>query len=95
MGVFDLFRRKKKVPGAAERREILLARGRVADAVIIDTEDTESGAELARYTYVVQGVDFESSEELTPEQSDSGKYSPGATVTVRYDPRNHGNSILV
>ena len=78
------------------RREFLEKNGRICDGTIIDTETNDAGEEIAFYFYIVQGVDFESSEILTEEQcQNSVKYAPGAKVGVRFDPRNHGNSIIV
>ncbi len=96
MGFFDIFRSKKVEDLELKRREFLLTKGRICDGTIIDSETTASGEEIAYYFYTIQGVDFESSEILTEEQrQDSLKYAPGAKVGVRFDPRNHGNSILV
>ena len=94
MGIFSIFSRKKKVdPGA--RRRFLLSNGRITDGVIIDSETTQAGDEIVFYVYTLNGVDFESSELLTPEQRvDPVKYAPGAKVNVRYDPKNQGNSIV-
>jgi hypothetical protein len=96
MGLFDRFSRKKHVPTEQDRRAFLEKNGRITDGTIIDTETGADGSEIAYYFYSVHGVDFESSERLTGEQlSDPLKYAPGAKVGVRYDPKNHGNSILV
>ena len=95
MGIFDFFRKKKVVDLEQHRREYLLQHGRITDGTIIDSETTEKG-ELVYYFYSIQGVDFESSEILTEEQlQEPLKYAPGAKVGVRFDPRQHGNSILV
>lgn len=78
------------------RREFLEKNGRITDGTIIDTEISDSGEEIAYYYYSIHGVDFESSEILTEEQRQNRiKYAPGAKVGVRFDPKNHGNSILV
>ncbi|MCB1024810.1 MAG: hypothetical protein KDB79_10490 [Acidobacteria bacterium] len=96
MGILNFLRRSKPDNSQEARRRNLLQNGRITDAVIIDTEINDAGEEIAHLVYSVQGVDFESSEILTEEQRmDQLKYAPGASVTVRYDPRNHGNSILV
>ncbi len=95
MGIFDLFRRKKEVDPESLRRERLLQNGRITDGTIIDSETTDQG-ELVYYFYTIHGVDFESSEILTDEQSQEPvKYAPGAKVGVRFDPKQHGNSILI
>lgn len=96
MGLFNRFSRKKEVPTEQDRRAFLEKNGRITDGTIIDTETDETGSEIAYYYYSVHGVDFESSERLTGEQlNDPLKYAPGAKVGIRYDPKNHGNSILV
>lgn len=96
MGLFDRFSRKKHVPTEQDRRDFLEKHGRITDGTIMDTETDEYGAEVAYYYYSVHGVNFESSERLTEKQlSDPLKYAPGAKVGIRYDPKNHGNSILV
>jgi hypothetical protein len=96
MGIFDAFKQKKPVDSEATRRENLLVNGRITDGRVIDSETTETGEEIAFYIYSVQGVDFESSEYLTDEQKERVlEYSPGAKVAIRYDPKNHGNSMLV
>ena len=78
-----------------ERREHLRQKGRICDGTIIDSETAAQG-EIVFYVYSVHGVDFESSELLSEEQLiDPLKYAPGAKVGVRYDPKNHGNSMLV
>ena len=96
MGIFDVFKRKKTVDSEATRRANLLRNGRITDGRIIDSETTETGEEIVFYIYGIQGVDFESSEYLSDDQKERVlQYSPGAKVAIRYDPRNHGNSMLV
>lgn len=96
MGLFDVFKPKKKVNTEIERREFLHAKGRIADGIIIDGETSNAGEEIVYYSYNIQGVDYESSEILTEEQrADPLKYAPGAKVGVRFDPKNHGNSMLL
>ena len=95
MRFFDNFRRTRVERLLAKRREFLQTKGRIADGRIIETRTTDAGEEIVFYFYRIQGVDFESSEILTNGQSlNSLKYAPGATIAVRFDPRNHGNSIL-
>ncbi len=96
MGLFDIFRGKKKVDLEMERRNFLQTKGRITEGTIIDSETTPSGEEIVYYYYSIQGVDFESSEILTEEQRlNPLRYAPGAKVGVRFDPKNHGNSMLV
>ena len=94
MGVLSLFKRKKPIT-ANERRMHLLANGRITDGVIIDHQVNPDGTETVFYEYTLNGVDFESSEILTPEQCLTPvKYAPGAHVGIRYDTKNQGNSIV-
>jgi hypothetical protein len=96
MGIFSRFKKKQAVNLEARRIEQLLENGRITEGVIIDSETSERGEEIVFYIYSVQGVDFESSEILTEEKLlDPLKYAPGAKVGVRFDPKNHGNSMLV
>jgi hypothetical protein len=94
MGFVDkLLRRKQADPDA--RRRNLLANGRITDGVILDSEINAAGEEIVFFLYTLNGVGFESSEILTPEQRrHSIKYAPGAKVGIRYDPKNQGNSIV-
>ncbi len=95
MGLFDILKSKNTINSETARREFLQTRGRITDGTIIDGETSEAGEEIVYYFYSVQGVDFESSEVLTEEQRENPlKYAPGAKVGVRFDPKNHGNSML-
>ena len=94
MGFLDRFKRKTE-SDHVQRRTDLLSSGRITEGVIIDTDTTPDGGEIAYYVYTLNGVDFESSELLTPEQMlNPVNYAPGAKVGIRYDPRNQGNSTL-
>ena len=96
MGLLNIFKPKKPVDTEAMRREFLLVHGRITEGTIVDSETNESGEEIVFYIYNVQGVDFESSEMLTVEQRENPlEYAPGAKVGVRFDPKNHGNCMLV
>ncbi len=97
MGFFDFLKKKKSQEELAQaRREFLLSKGRITDGIIIDSEINEDGKEIVHYHYTIHGVDFESSEILSDEQKKKPlKYAPGATVGVRFDPKNHHNSILL
>ena len=94
MGIIDKILRRKQVDPAARRR-FLLANGRITDGVILDSEINGAGEEVVIYLYTLNGVDFESSEILTEEHKQNLlKYAPGAKVGIRFDPKNHGNSML-
>lgn len=96
MGIFDRFKKKQTINLESQRLEHLEKNGRITEGTIIDSETTEDGREIVFYFYTIQGVDFESSEILNEEQmKDPIKYAPGAKVGIKFDPKNHGNSMLV
>jgi len=85
--------RKKSVD--PDRRSTLLTNGRITDGAIIDTKIDADGRELVVFAYTLNGVDFESADELTPAQKlDGGRYVPGAKVGIRFDPKNQYDSIV-
>lgn len=95
MGLFDIFKKKQNVDLEAERRANLNKNGRITEGTIIENED-ENATSVVSYVYSVHGANYESSEILSDEKlADPLKYAPGAKVGVKYDPKQHGNSILV
>jgi hypothetical protein len=95
MGIFDIFKKKEVVDFEAKRREYLNRFGRITDGEILDTKESEDG-EIIYYSYSVHGADYESSEVIAFELiTDPIKYAPGSKIGVRYDPKQHANSILV
>jgi hypothetical protein len=96
MGLFDLFRRDKDDPEAS-RRARLLRTGRIADGTIFDvgTDDTGDITHVF-YSYNISGVEYESSQSLDDSQRQRpASYAPGASITVRYDPHQPANSVVV
>lgn len=94
MGLISWWKNRKR-PSAEERRRRLLETGRITEGTILDVEAAEDGGQLIYFTYRVQGVDFESAEPMTEEQAARpAKYAPGATVNVRFDTKNYGNSVV-
>lgn len=96
MGILDIFRRSKK-DDEAGRRNVLLRAGRITEGSIFDVITDEGGAIThVFYNYEINGVEYESSQILDPEQrTRSADYFPGARVTVRFNPRQPGNSLVV
>ena len=95
MGLFDVFKRNKNKFSETERRAFLLKNGRITEGTIIDSDSKPNGQEIVYYIYTINGVDFESSEALSEEQKQNPlKYAPGAKVSIRFDPKNHGNCVL-
>ena len=95
MGLFDIFKRRTEVDSETQRRQHLARSGRITEGTILDSETTDDGHELVYYHYDIHGANFESSEILSGDKLRNPlKYAPGAKVGVRFDPKNHGNSIL-
>ena len=95
MGFLDRFRRKKDDESARIAR--LLLSGRIVDGRVVDVhEDAEGNVTRAFFSYNVSGVDYESSQLLSPDQQRlKNRYIPGARVIIRYDPRQPPNSTVV
>lgn len=96
MGIFDIFRRKKRDDEAARRTQLLRA-GRISEGSVFDIVTDEAGAiTQIFFNYTINGVDYESSQLLDPDQRRrQADYIPGARVTVRYNPHQPGNSVVV
>ncbi|MFN0121044.1 MAG: DUF3592 domain-containing protein [Blastocatellia bacterium] len=78
----------------AEYYAWLLQYGRIIEGEIIDLQ-RENGEVRIFYSYSISNVQYESSQELRPDQlTGNYKYQPGLPVTVRFDPRNPGCSIV-
>jgi len=94
MGLFNLFKRDRVDP-ELKRRMLLKQFGRITEGTILEAGHDPT-AEFVSFVYSVNGADYESSDKLTTEQSSDGaRYAPGAKVTVRYDPAQPGNSIII
>jgi hypothetical protein len=96
MGFRNLFRRDKGDPEAA-RRAALLRTGRITDGSILDVGTDDAGnVTHVFYTYDINGVEYESSQSLDAEQlARRDDYFAGAHCTVRFDPRQPANSVVV
>jgi hypothetical protein len=91
---FRAWRNSRITPEERERRRraALVARGKMGDATI-----TEIRGELLFYSYEVRGVEYIASQDLTLLK----EYLPTdlsvliGAVSVRYDPKNPANSIVL
>jgi hypothetical protein len=74
-----------------QRRVALVATGKMGDATLIEVRE-----DLIIYAYVVRGVEYTASQDvfLLKDQVPSD-LSQLAAMSVRYDPRNPANSIVV
>ena len=95
MSFLDRFR--KKTEDEASRIERLSKTGRMTDGNIIDAvSDNDGRITQITYTYILAGVQFESSQALSvQQQARSIDYAPGKQIVVRYDPRRPANSVVV
>ena len=96
MGILDIFKRRK-TDDEAERRKALLRTGRITEGSIFDVITDEAGAIThVFYNYEINGVEYESSQLLDDGQRlRPGDYFPGARVTIRFNPHQPGNSLVV
>ena len=79
----------------AEYLAWLASYGRLTEGRILDSQQDDTGTTTVFYCYKIANVDYETSQKLKPEQmGDNPVYIPGARVTIRFDPRNPGSSIL-
>jgi hypothetical protein len=104
LGYAVLSRKSKKSPAQLEyeRRTDLTLGGRIIDGNIIDVqelEDDETGRQLILliYSYDVAGVTYEASQDVTHLRQFIDLYSCrlGLPASVRYDPHNPGDSIVI
>jgi hypothetical protein len=95
MSFLDRFR--KRTEDEASRIARLSKTGRMVDGHIIDAEsDNDGRITQVTYTYMIAGVQYESSQALSDlQQQRSHDYVPGKQIVVRYDPRRPANSIVV
>jgi len=78
----------------AEYYAWLVHYGRVTEGRVLDSQQDDSGT-IIFYRYNIANVDYETSQKLSLDQLTRGQlYVPGASITVRYDPKNPGSSIV-
>jgi hypothetical protein len=95
----------RKRPTAEEleqaRREFLVQSGRIVDGMLLDicTVDGEDGVTLTMllFNYRIGGVDYECSQDIThiSGRVDAKRLRVGFPCSVRYQPGNPQNSIVV
>ena len=103
LAAYYLFRPKAKAPQELERirREFLDNVGRITDGTVIDVQEMEGldhkAATLLIFQYDVAGVSYEASQDVTylRQRINLQSCRLGVPTSVRYDPQNPGNSIVV
>ncbi len=103
LAAYLLLRRKPKSAEdiERERREWLDQIGRITDGTVIDVQELRANehkaATLLIFQYDVAGVSYEASQDVTYLRQRINLHSCrlGLPTSVRYDPQNPGNSIVV
>jgi len=103
LAAYLLLRRKPKGLEELERgrREWLDRVGRITDGTVIDVQevqhDDQKSSTLLIFQYDVAGVSYEASQDVTYLRHFINLHSCrlGLPTSVRYDPQNPGNSIVV
>ena len=104
MGAYALLRRKPKSPDdlERERRSWLEGTGRITDGTVIDVQELAAeqkrrAATMLIYKYDVAGVSYECSQDVTYLRHWINLHSCrlGLHTSVKYDPQNPGNSLVV
>ncbi len=93
--------RKTAAERERERRQYLNTMGRITDGTVLDvrefTDDGQPPVQLLIYTYDVGGVTYECSQDITYLRQflDLHTCRIGLPTSIKYDPHNPGNSIVV
>jgi len=87
------WRRSRTTPEERERRRRsqLAERGKMGDAQLVEIRD-----DLLLYSYLVRGVAYTASQDVTHlHERLPHDFSALGAISVKYDPRNPANSIVV
>ena len=87
------WKRSRITPEERERgrRSALVARGKMSDAVLVEIRD-----ELLFYAYGVRGVEYTASQDVSMlKHQMPPDFSTIDAVSVKYDPKNPANSIVL
>jgi len=104
LGAYALLRGKPKTADdlERERRSWLEGSGRITDGTVIDVQELEAqndrrSAVMLIYKYDVAGVSYECSQDVTQLRHWINLHSCrlGLHTSVKYDPQNPGNSLVV
>ena len=103
LGLLHLATRRKKSHAdyERERREFLDRGGRIIDGTVIDVAelnpDEPNAQQLLIYNYDVAGVQYEASQDVTRLRQFIDLYSCrlGLPASMKYDPHNPGDSIVI
>lgn len=103
-GMMFIRRKGRKTPDQRERERRLRISvgGRITDGTVIDVHEIDPtpeqpGAQLVIYQYDVAGVSYECSQDVTMLRPyvDLHSCRLGLPASIKYDPQNPGNSIVI
>ena len=103
LGIVAIVRGRRKDPDARERerRQWLNATGRIIDGTVTDVQELNHNGvgpiQLLFYRYEIAGVQYEASQDVTRLRQfiDVHSCRLGLPASIKYDPRNPGNSIVI
>ncbi len=100
VGYWLYSRRKTPQQLEQERRARINATGRITDGTVVNAEEMANGTQTAQfliYQYDVGGVSYEASQDVTylRQWVDLHSCRIGLPASVKYDPVNPGNSIVI
>lgn len=94
-------RRKSPEDRERERRQRLSRTGRICDGTVLDVQEVQENShgpvQLLVYSYEIGGVAYEASQDITHLRQfvDVHSCKLGLPTSVRYDPHNPGDSIVI
>ena len=102
-GVGYVLRKRRKTAEQLERerRMRISVHGRIIDGTVIDAQEVSNGEgnsiQLLIYRYDVSGVSYEASQDITHLRQfvDIHTCKIGLPSSVKYDPQNPGDSIVI
>ena len=102
IGIAFYSRSTRKTPEDIERsrRTRINSYGRITDGTVLDAQEMTANhrpAQLVIYQYDVGGVSYEASQDITylRQWVDLHTCRIGLPTSVKYDPQNPGNSIVI
>ena len=101
MALWARGRRKDPDARERERRQWLNTTGRIIDGTVTDVQEIQHNGvgpiQLLFYRYEIAGVQYEASQDVTRLRQfiDVHSCRLGLPASIKYDPRNPGNSIVI
>ncbi len=103
VGVWQWMRARRVTPEQRERarRQRLAKIGRICDGTVLDVQEISANGHgpqhLIIYSYDIGGVSYEASQDITQLKQffDIASFKLGLPSSVKYDPHNPGNSIVI